>query len=286
MDYEIFFRCKHQAYDILIFNRGQEKYGHLHPNQGITGSSHAPPQLQSRQSSSSLGSGGRSSSAGTKPQPLQPRNQFSDPASSNPSACVGTSKSLNSFQRQESAASFHSGTSAQSTQSAPTCPNHAHHKNPSQGQQQITSAQSLHHHMGNSGSSGSGRGGKYPVDKRTVGQQHQRNVGPQPPPLPQHCISKQPPPPPPHMGMLPPTPSQPSGMGNFESCSTQSSSSSASAPPDYATYPGESIMLIIIIALTCKVHNIKMILEIHITFNQLYFYDFVSIRHSRISPES
>ena len=194
--------------------------------------------MQSRQSSSSLGSGGRSSSAGTKPQTLQPRNQYSDPASSNPSTCVGPSKSLNSFQRQESAASFHSGTSAQSTQSAPTCPNHAHHRHPTQGHQ-ITSAQSLHHHMGNSDNSGNGRAGKYPTDKRSMGVQHQRGGGPPPPPMHQHGVSKQPPPPPPHMGMLPPPPSQQGGIGNFESCSTQSSSSSASAPPDYATYPGK-----------------------------------------------
>ena len=220
----------------IFFHRGKDKYGHLHPNQGMCGSGQVPPQLQSRQSSSSLGSGGRSSSAGTKPQPLQPRNQFSDPASSNPSAaCVGPSKSLNSFQRQESAASFHSGTSAQSTQSAPTCPNHTHHKYPVPGQQ-ITSAQSLHHHIGASGSTGRG---KYPMDKRSIGAQQQRGGG-GPPPLPQHCgMSKQPPPPPPHLGMLPPPPPQPGNMGNFESCSTQSSSSSASAPPDYATYPGK-----------------------------------------------
>ena len=191
---------------------------------------HAPPQLQSRQSSSSLGSGGRSSSAGTRPQPLQPRNQYSDPVNSNQTSCVGPSKSLNSFQRQEPAASFHSGTSAQSTQSAPTCPNHVHHKYPPQGQQ-ITSAQSLHHHSGNAGV----KGGKHSVDKRSLGPHYQRNEG-APPPLPQHCITTQPPPPPPHLGILPPPPSQPA---NFESCSTQSSSSSASAPPDYATYPGE-----------------------------------------------
>ena len=212
--------------------RGQDRYGHLHPNHGYGGSGHAPPALQSRQSSSSLGSGGRSSSAGTKPQPLQPRNQFSDPANSNQSSCVGPSKSLNSFQRQESAASFHSGTSAQSTQSAPTCPNHVHHKYPAQGQQ-ITSAQSLHHHAGNPGGI-SIKGGKHSMEKRSSGPHYPRNEGP-PPPLPQHYVSKQPPPPPPHLGMLPPPPSQP---GNFESCSTQSSSSSASAPPDYATYPG------------------------------------------------
>ena len=222
--------------------RGQDRYGHLHPNHGLGGSGHPPPQLQSRQSSSSLGSGGRSSSAGTKPQPLQPRNQFSDPANSNQSSCVGPSKSLNSFQRQESAASFHSGTSAQSTQSAPTCPNHVHHKYPAQGQQ-ITSAQSLHHHTGNTGTNSGVKGGKYSMEKRSSGPQYHSRGG-APPPLPQHCVSKQPPPPPPHLGLLPPPPSQQIGTGNFESCSTQSSSSSASAPPDYATYPGERTAMV------------------------------------------
>lgn len=233
---------------IQKINRSKDKYGHLHPHQAIGSSGgHPPPQLQSRQSSSSLGSGGRSSSAGTKPQPLKPRNQFSDPAATggNQSAsCVGTSKSLNSFQRQESAASFHSGTSAQSTQSAPTCPNHAHHKQPKQGGQQITSAQSLHHHMGNAavnpgGGGGGGRGGKYPHAYDGRSMVPHAGSAPLPPPLPQHGIGKQ------HssghhpMGMLPPLPQQqPSSIANFESCSTQSSSSSASAPPDYATYPG------------------------------------------------
>lgn len=219
----------------------------MHPHQAIGNRGHAPPQLQSRQSSSSLGSGGRSSSAGTKPQPLKPRNQFSDPAAAGgnqSSSCVGTSKSLNSFQRQESAASFQSGTSAQSTQSAPTCPNHAHHKPPPNqgGGQQMTSAQSLHHHMGSGHTGGNSRGGgrgskhhPHAYDGRSSMMPHAASA-PLPPPLPQHGIGKQHGSVHHHMGMLPPPP--PPQQPNFESCSTQSSSSSASAPPDYATYPG------------------------------------------------
>ena len=99
-----------------------------------------------------------------------------------------TSRSMHSFQRQESSASFQSGHSMRSTHSAPTCPNH-----------NIVGRHHHHHHP-----------------------QQQQPQQPQPPQQQQQQYR--------HMGY----PSQ----ANVESCSTQSSSSSASAPPDYATCSG------------------------------------------------
>ena len=120
------------------------------------------------------------------------------------SGTCATSKSLNSFERQESTASFHSG---QSTHSAP--PNcHQQHQLQHQRHHRTQQHQQGPYRMGYGG---------HPQKGLPPPPQQKHGYHLVDGPLPQ--------------GYMPHPPPQPM----VESLSTQSSSSSASAPPDYAT---------------------------------------------------
>lgn len=128
-----------------------------------------------------------------------------------------SSKSLNAFERQESSASFQSGQSMHSTHSAPPSGaqqqqgQHKIHQVQHHGPQRVMQGGPFHHQQGPSHPPTS-------QQQRYYGQPPLQNQSHHP-----NCqISN-------HVGHPPPP------GACIESCSTQSSSSSASAPPDYAT---------------------------------------------------
>jgi hypothetical protein len=220
------------------------------------------PDVKIPQSRGGSGGGGRRGEM--RRQRSESRERGAPPPVPSAFGGVNSSKSLNSFDRQESSGSFHSG---HSTHSAPS----ASAAVPSTYPAPLPPPQPRHGYGGGGGDGGVSskaqqayvRSRPSPPIPSLPPQQPQHYPYPAPPP-PQHQAQQYPqayqlyrhypqPPQPPrkssrHASGYGPAPAvQGGGSGGYhnqiqqqgmESCSTQSSSSSASVPPDYATcYP-------------------------------------------------